>query len=549
MKQETAHSFWTIGRKLITGLCSVILVVAVVATVLQTRSARETGYENARIAYGHLTDLLAIQVSGGLKWKKVASIEKAYKDFADNALTGLASVVILDNEGVVVTALTSDLQRAFDLDEWRVANSAALKDGAVQNVIIGDHVVISSQVVAGKSKDRVGTIVVAWSLERLNNQLDQDFTNQTIGIVVFVVVLIGFMAFLSTRLVSRPLTEMTEAMGLLANGDLTAEIPGRDKSDEIGRMAEAVQVFKDNSIEMKALGEEREKAKSRAEEEKKAALNALVGNFETNVGGIVEAVASSATELNSTASSMTGISAETSKQAEAVSSASADASNNVQTVATAAEELSASITEIGQQVSQSSAITGQAVEEATRANELIQGLDQSAQSIGEVVSLINDIASQTNLLALNATIEAARAGEAGKGFAVVASEVKNLATQTAKATDQISTQISQVQNATSDAVSAIHGISKTIGEVAEIATTIASAVEEQGAATQEISRSIQRASAGTQEVSSAIHSVTDAAVQSGRASQDVLSASEELAEQGKKLREQVSNFVCEVRSA
>ena len=219
MKKDSAKSFWTIGRKLIVGLCSVILVAAIVATVLQTRSARETGYENARIAYGHLTDLLAIQVSGGLQWKKVESIERAYKDFAGNALTGLASVVTLDNEGVAVTELTSDLQRGFDLGEWIDANSAALKHGEAQNVIIGDHVVSFSQVVSSKSKERVGAIVVAWSLERLNSQLDRSVTSQTIGIVVFVVVLIGFLAVLSTRLVSRPLTEMTDAMGLIANGD------------------------------------------------------------------------------------------------------------------------------------------------------------------------------------------------------------------------------------------------------------------------------------------------------------------------------------------
>lgn len=549
MKMNSTASFWTIGRKLIFGLCSIILVLAVVATVLQIRSARESGYENARIAYGHLTDLLAIQVSGGLKWKKIGSIEKAYLDFADNAQTNLASVITLDNEGVMVTELNSSLQSAFDLGEWAIANGESLKNGDARNVIIGDHVVISSPVVAGKSKDRVGTIVVAWSLARLNSQLDHSFNNQAIGIVVFVVVLIGILAFLSNRLVTRPLTEMTEAMGLIANGDLAAEIPGRHKSDEIGRMAEAVQVFRDNSLEIKTLEEEQEKAKHLAAEQQKTALIALVDTFESDVGGIVEAVASSATELKSTASAMTGISAQTSKQADVVASSSADASENVQSVATAAEQLSASINEISQQVAQSSTITGQAVDEATKANELIRGLDEAAQSIGEVVSLINDIASQTNLLALNATIEAARAGDAGKGFAVVASEVKNLATQTAKATEQISMQIGQVQDATTDAVSAIHNISKTIGEVAEISTVIASAVEEQGAATQKISRSIQQASAGTQEVSAAIHSVTDAATQSGLASQDVLSASGKLAEQSENLREQVSHFVCEVRSA
>ncbi|HEX9463059.1 MAG TPA: HAMP domain-containing methyl-accepting chemotaxis protein [Alphaproteobacteria bacterium] len=357
------------------------------------------------------------------------------------------------------------------------------------------------------------------------------------------------LAWLLGRGISRPVVAMTDAMQKLAGGDKTVVIPAQGRRDEIGRMAGAVEIFKQNIIEADRLRAEQEQAKARAEQDKRAAMTKMADEFESSVKGIVQMVSSASTELETTAQSMSATAEETQRQSAAVAAASEQASTNVQTVATAAEELSASITEIGRQVSESARIAGQAVDDASRTNTQVQALAEAATRIGDVVKLINDIAGQTNLLALNATIEAARAGEAGKGFAVVASEVKSLATQTAKATEDIATQIKAIQGATTDSVQAIQGIGQTIGRINEIATTIASAVEEQGAATKEIARNVQQASSGTNEVSSNITGVTRAATDTGAASNQVLGAAGELSKQSESLKGQVEAFIGRIRAA
>ncbi len=374
-------------------------------------------------------------------------------------------------------------------------------------------------------------------------------TQITLAASLAAILLGAIVAFFIARGITKPVNGMTRAMTVLAGGDTSVEIVGRGRKDEIGSMADAVQVFKDNAIEMTRLQAEQVEAEKRALVEKKRAMNELADSFQASVGGIVETVSSSATEMQSTAQALSTTAEETSRQSTVVAAASEEASTNVQTVASAAEELSASVSEISRQVSQSAEIAGKAVTDAERTNAQIQGLADAAQKIGEVVNLISDIASQTNLLALNATIEAARAGEAGKGFAVVASEVKNLATQTAKATEEITGQITGIQQATKDAVGAIQSIGQTIGSINEIASGIAAAVEEQGAATQEIARNVQQAAAGTTEVSSNISGVTQAAGETGAAAGQMLSASGELARQGEHLRTEVDKFLQAVRAA
>jgi methyl-accepting chemotaxis protein len=275
-------------------------------------------------------------------------------------------------------------------------------------------------------------------------------------------------------------------------------------------------------------------------------FKAVIENFERNMKTAVQSVSAAATELQSSAQVMENTASTTSEQATAVAAAAEEASTNVQTVAAAAEELSSSIGEITRQVTQSTQVAANAVNEADRANQMVQGLVESSQKIGEVVALITDIAEQTNLLALNATIEAARAGDAGKGFAVVASEVKNLANQTAKATEEIGTQIGGIQTATGDAVEAIKSIGGTIDEISSISSTIAAAVEEQSAATQEIARNVEQASAGTSEVTSNISGVTVAAGETGHAAGEVLSAANELSQQGELLGKEMDAFLVEV---
>ncbi len=348
--------------------------------------------------------------------------------------------------------------------------------------------------------------------------------------------------------VSVPIRAMTGAMSRLAQHDLTTEIIGIERKDEVGQMANAVQVFKNSMIEADRLKEEQEAAQ-RATAARSAKVDSLTRDFDQRVQGVVQMVASQATQMQSSAQSMSASAEESTKQAGAVAAASEESAANVQTVASAAEELSSSIAEIGRQVSHSSQIAATAVTEAAKANEMVQGLLNASGKIGEIVALINEIADQTNLLALNATIEAARAGEAGKGFAVVAAEVKNLATQTSKATEEIGAQITSVQGATQNAVTAIGSIGKTISEIDQISAAIAAAVEQQGAATQEIARNVEEAAKGTQEVSSNIGGVTEAANSTGAVANQVLASARSLTEQSGELRALVQTFLTEVKAA
>ncbi len=364
---------------------------------------------------------------------------------------------------------------------------------------------------------------------------------------LLLLVIVGFI-WLNRFKIVRSLTELGQTMVELSNGDNTVTVAGLDRRDEIGSMAQAVEVFKKNAIEREQL-EAAQETERAAKEERVRRVDQLAQDFETASSAVLSEVTAAAEQVKSSATAMSATADQTNQQSTAVAAASEEASSNVQTVASASEELASSISEISRQVEQSTKMATKAVAEAESANKTVQGLADAATSIGDVVDLINNIAAQTNLLALNATIEAARAGEAGKGFAVVASEVKSLASQTAKATEEISSQIASIQQESSGTVEAINGIRKVISEVNEIAGTIAAAVEEQGAATQEIARNVQQAAAGTQEVSSNITGVTQAAGETGQAAAQVLELSNGLTEQSKQLRGDVEKFLADLKSA
>ncbi|HEY8336413.1 MAG TPA: cache domain-containing protein [Tardiphaga sp.] len=349
--------------------------------------------------------------------------------------------------------------------------------------------------------------------------------------------------------ISRPILGITQAMRALAAGDLTVKLPASNRSDEVGQMAQAVAVFKDNAIRVSELQSQQEEAEARSERERRQTLASLADSFENSVRGVVESVSLAATEMQSTAQAMSSIVEQSRQQTLAVSTASEHATNNVQTVAASAEELSSSINEIGRQLAQSSIVVSKATEEGQRSNDRVQSLAIAAERIGEVLALINHIARQTNLLALNATIESARAGEAGRGFAVVASEVKLLATQTAQATEDIRAQIASVQTETVGAVDAIRAICETMVQVDEIASSIASAIEEQGSATQEIARNVQQAASRTGDVSRNIAGVTNGIVATGDAAQGVLGSAAKLAHQAETLRSEVDRFLAHIRAA
>ena len=366
------------------------------------------------------------------------------------------------------------------------------------------------------------------------------------GLVLLITLVVSVLV---ARGITRPLQRMTVAMKALAGGKLDVEVPGIGRHDEVGEMAEAVEVFKSNAAARLGLEAERKETEARAEARRKADMHKLAGDFEGAVGEIIEMVSSASTELEASAGTLSSTAERGEELATMVAAASEEASTNVQSVASATEEMASSVNEISRQVQESARMANEAVDQARKTNDRVSELSKAAARIGDVVELINTIAGQTNLLALNATIEAARAGEAGRGFAVVASEVKALAEQTAKATGEIGQQVTGIQSATQDSVNAIKEISGTIEKLSEISSAIAAAVEEQGAATQEISRNVQQAAHGTQQVSSNITDVQRGAGETGSASSQVLSAAQSLSGESNRLKLEVGKFLGSIRAA
>ncbi|MSO97622.1 MAG: methyl-accepting chemotaxis protein [Rhodospirillaceae bacterium] len=382
--------------------------------------------------------------------------------------------------------------------------------------------------------------------EKANDAYDSDF-NLSIGALIGALMIGSGVAYLIATSITAPLIQIIDVMKDLTRGELRVDVPGQDRGDEIGEVSRAVAIFKDGLVEAERLRTEQATAKERAEVDRKAAMHKMADDFEKAVGGIVGTVASAATQLQASAESLDATAQETSQQATTVAGTSSQVSSNIQTVSAAAEELTASVQEIARQISEANAMTSSAVVEAGKTNSQVQELADAAQKINEVVELINSIAGQTNLLALNTTIEAARAGDAGKGFAVVASEVKNLATQTAKATGDIGQQINEIQRTTQNCVTAIKAISEMIAKISTVAGTIGTAVQEQASATQEIARNVNQASQGSDGVSQNIISVNQSSEMTGTSAGEVLEAARELSTQAELLNSELTKFLDTIR--
>jgi len=363
------------------------------------------------------------------------------------------------------------------------------------------------------------------------------------------IVLVGLGLVALSSGVLRPIQTITATMRALAVGDASVTVPARDYRNEIGAMAQTVQVFKENLIRSRELEAEATQARQAVEAQRVAGRHQMADGFEKAVGGIIAQVSTAAARLQVTAQALSALADRTTSQSGTVAAAAEQAASNVSTVAAAAEQLGTSVQEIGRQVQGSAELAKSAASEADQTGTLVQALSGDVARIGDVVGLISTIAGQTNLLALNATIEAARAGVAGRGFAVVASEVKALAEQTARATQEIANQVARVQDSTGEAVSAIGIFTGRIREIDGVATSLAAAVEEQGAATQEIVRNVGQAAVGTSEVTSNVLGVADAAQEAGKAANDVLNAASDLARQSDHLAAEVESFLATVRAA
>jgi methyl-accepting chemotaxis protein len=521
------------------------------AIVIAIQSIDESGRLRGQAARANLdmTALLATQVGGGIRFKRAETVTKAYARLTEDEKSAVVWVQSVDKDGVEVTSYRSERFKGVDTGASGKLLRQAISDGAVVMEKSHDFQMVAAPVRFGVNNSVVGAVVVVWSFADLNNAINSALTSQAIWAVGISAALIVVMTILTWRMFSAPITRLEGNMRKLAGGDLTVSFEGARRGDEIGSMARAVEVFKTNAVEKQRLEAERADNRKRSATEKHDAMNSLADGFERQVMGIVENVSNSSQQMRSTAETMSTTAEEASRQANAVAAASEEATANVQTVAAAAEEMSSSIGEISRQVSKSSEMTNAATAEAERTNDTVRTLADAAQKVGDIVNMISDIAEQTNLLALNATIEAARAGDAGKGFAVVASEVKSLANQTAKATEDIATQIAEMQNVTGDAVGAIQGIAKAIGDINAVAESIAAAVEQQGVSTQEIAKNTQQASLGTAEVSQTISNVTIAVAETGSAGQQVLDAAGELSRQSETLRTEVERLLGQIRAS
>lgn len=531
----------SLRRRIALGVFAAVSIGFASTTVLTYYTDVNGTTETLERTHAQLTSLLAGQLSGAVRFAKVDAIDGATGQLGADAAAHADHFLTVSADGTVI----SETGTAHDAEAALVVARAALAADDIVTETDGSYQFTAAPVRFGATNDTIGAVVVTWN----NTESWAALRNGayiSLGEALLIALVVALLIEVAMRRwMSRPIDNVVGTMNKLADGQTDFEIRGVDRRDEIGEMARAVAVFRDNAIEHRRLAEEQERAQhERAERQEN--IERLISRFRGEIQGVLGSISANMNQMQATASELMGIAESATSGASGAAAASQQASENVGAVASASEQLAASIGEIGRQVSDTNHVVGRAANDTRTTNEKIAGLAEAAHKIGEVVELISDIAAQTNLLALNATIEAARAGEHGRGFAIVAAEVKTLANQTAKATEEIGAQIAAIQSSTEEAVSAIKSITDIMEEVSDCTAAIATAVGQQGQATGDISRNVAEAADGTRDAAARISGVTSVALQTSEAASQVETASNDVVSQTADLRSVVDRFLKDV---
>ena len=529
-----------------------LLMIVGMASLLFTQSHLSQSFFSTQFSkiYEEKTLLLATQMIRGIKFRKPASIERIYATQTEpDAASNLTNLLVTDAEQVALSSFEAEIYETVDLAAFLKNHVESLDAAAAVTVDSDRHVITLTAAFDEKSGNTVGYVVMAWSKQAALNALADVRNASILTSVLITLLIIAALVVLLKLMAIRPITGMNAVMTKLAHGTLDVEVPYLAKADEVGQMAKALMVFKENATEIERMKAEEEERQARQDSQLRTELLRIADALEREVKEAVAETDGQASAMKTSSAGMGDVIGILRDRTATVGEGATQASGSIQTVASATEELSTSINEISRQAGEASNIASTASKEAERTDQTVGGLADSAQRIGDVIDMIQDIAKQTNLLALNATIEAARAGEAGKGFAVVASEVKNLASQTAKATEEISAQVGAIREETTDAVSAIRSITGTIQKISEISESINAAVEQQSHATQEISASVQTTVGHMTEVSSQVADVAGETEQVDRHSKDVMENAEQTSVNIGRLDSRMSKVLRELRES